>query len=102
MHFFSEKLSDDMKKYSIYDKEFYVIYRALYHWSQYLLFKPFVLYSDHKALKFINHQHNLNCRHTTWVEFLQTYSFTIKHRVGVQNVVADALSRNYSILTSEY
>ena len=29
--FFSEKLSDTRKKYSTYDKEFYAIYRALYH-----------------------------------------------------------------------
>ena len=58
--FFSEKLSEFRQKYSMYDKEFYAIYKALYHWSQYLLCKPFVLYSDHEALKFINHQHKLN------------------------------------------
>ena len=68
--FFSEKLSEARKKYSTYDKEFYVIYKALYHWSQYLLAKPFMLFSDHEALKFINHQNKLNRRHVTWVEFL--------------------------------
>ena len=61
--FFSEKLNDTRKKYSTYDKEFYAIYRALSHWSQYLLAKPFVQYSNHEALKFINHQHKLNKRH---------------------------------------
>ena len=98
--FFSEKLSDARKKYSTHDKEFYAIYQASYHWSQYSLFKPFVLYLDHEALKFINHQHKLNCRHATWVEFLQAYNFTIKHKASVQNVVVDAFSRKYSILTS--
>ena len=57
--FFSEKLNEAKRKYSTYDK-FYAIYRALFHWCQYLLYKPFVLFSDHKALKFINHQHKLN------------------------------------------
>ena len=81
--FFSEKLSEARRKYSTYDKEFYAIYRALYHWSQYLLAKPFVLFSDHEALKFINHQYKLNRRHATWVEFLQVYNFTIKHKASV-------------------
>ena len=98
--FFSEKLSEARRKYSTYDKEFYAIYRALYHWSQYLLAKPFLLFSDHEALKFINHQHKLNRKHATWVEFLQVYNFTIKHKAGVQNVVADALSRKYTLLSS--
>jgi len=29
---FSEKLNDAKRKYSTYDKEFYVIVRALEHW----------------------------------------------------------------------
>ena len=54
--FFSEKLNEAKRKYSTYDndKEFYAIYRALFHWSQYFLYKPFVLFSDHEALKFMH------------------------------------------------
>ena len=36
--FFSEKLNEAKRKYSTYDKVFYAIYRALFHWSQYLLY----------------------------------------------------------------
>nr|GEU86767.1 reverse transcriptase domain-containing protein [Tanacetum cinerariifolium] len=38
-------------------------------------------------------------RHAKWVEFLQAYSFTIRHKAGFANVVADALSQRH-VLTS--
>nr|GEV97955.1 RNA-directed DNA polymerase [Tanacetum cinerariifolium] len=51
------------------------------------------------TLKYINGQHKLSPRHAKWVEFLQAYSFTIRHKAGSANVVADALSRRH-VLTS--
>ena len=48
--FFSEKLNDAKRKYSMYDQEFYVIVQALNKWRHYLIPKEFVLYTDHKAL----------------------------------------------------
>jgi RNase H-like domain found in reverse transcriptase len=97
--FFSEKLSDSRKNYTTYDKEFYAIVRALGHWRHYLISKEFILYSDHEALKFINGQHKLKPRHARWVEFLQDYTFHIKHKSGASNQVADAL-RRHSLLST--
>nr|GEY34704.1 hypothetical protein [Tanacetum cinerariifolium] len=82
---FSEKLSDSRQKYFTYGKEFYVIVRALDHWSQYLLSKPIFLYSDLEVLKCINRQHKLDHLRTLWVEFLQAYTFVIKHKADSQN-----------------
>ncbi|KAL1316101.1 hypothetical protein AAHE18_15G042500 [Arachis hypogaea] len=80
--FFSEKLNNVKMKYSTYDKEFYAIERALSHWSHYLLPKDFILYTDHKALKHINSQQKLNQHYSTWSEFLQSFSFLLKHKSG--------------------
>ncbi|GJW59663.1 putative CCCH-type zinc finger family protein [Tanacetum coccineum] len=98
--FFSEKLNDARRKYSAYDKEFYVIVCSLDTWRHYLLSNDFVLFSDHEALKFINGQHKLKPRHAKWVEFIQAFSFVIRHKVGSDNQVADALSRRHSLITT--
>ncbi|GJU78674.1 RNA-directed DNA polymerase [Tanacetum coccineum] len=83
--FFSEKLNDARRKYSTYDKEFYAIVRSLDTWRHYLLSNEFVMFSDHEALKFINGQHKLKPRHAKWVEFIQAFSFVIRHKVGSNN-----------------
>ncbi|XP_074288672.1 uncharacterized protein LOC141613826 [Silene latifolia] len=78
--YFSEKLGGARLNYSTYDKEFYAIVRALEHWSHYLRPKPFVLHSDHEALKHIHGQQKLNIRHAKWVEFLQSFTFSSKYK----------------------
>lgn len=42
----------------------------------------------------------MNRLHALWVEFLQAYSFVIKHKTGSQNQVADALSRRHILLST--
>ncbi|GJZ58875.1 RNA-directed DNA polymerase [Tanacetum coccineum] len=69
--FFREKLNEARRKYSTYDKEFYIIVCSLDTWRHYLLSNEFVPFSDHEALMFINGQHILNSRHAKWVEFIQ-------------------------------
>ncbi|GJV59156.1 RNA-directed DNA polymerase [Tanacetum coccineum] len=98
--FFSEKLNDTRRKYSTYDKEFYAIVHSLDTWRHFLLSNEFVLFSDHEALKFINGQHKMKSRHAKWVKFIQAFSFVIRHKVGSNNQVADALSHRHSSITT--
>ena len=95
--YFSEKLSGPSLNYSTYDKELYALIRTLETWQHYLWPKEFVVHSDHESLKHIKIQAKLNCRHAKWVEFIETFPYVIKHKKGKENVVADALSRRYTM-----
>jgi len=41
------------RHYSNYDKELYILMRALHTWQHYLLPKEFVIHGDHESLKYI-------------------------------------------------
>ena len=53
-----------------------------------------------KSLKFLKAQHKLNRRHAQWMEFLEPFPYVIKFKKGKENVVADALSRRYTLLST--
>jgi hypothetical protein len=72
---------------------------VLYIHGNILWSKEFVIHSDHESIKHLRSQTNLNHRHATWVEFLETFPYIIKHKKGSDNVIADALSRHYSLLS---
>jgi hypothetical protein len=58
--FFSEKLSGLRLNYNTYDMEFYALVQSLRHWSSYLAYNDFILYSDYEALKYLNSQDKLS------------------------------------------
>jgi hypothetical protein len=97
--YFSEKLSGAQLNYSTYDKELFALVRTLQTWQHYLWPREFIIHSDHEALKHIRSQTNLNRRHAKWVEFIESFPYIIKHKNGKDNVIADALSRRYTMLS---
>jgi hypothetical protein len=50
-------------------------------------------------LKYIRGQAKLNKRHAKWVEFIKTFPYIIKHKKWKKNVIVDALSRRYTMLS---
>ncbi|CAA7035540.1 unnamed protein product [Microthlaspi erraticum] len=72
--YFSEKLGGATLNYPTYDKELYALH-----------FKG---------------QQKLNKRHARWAEFIETFPYVIKYKKGKDNVVADALSRRYTLLST--
>ena len=73
--------------------ELAVVVFALKIWRHCLYGEQFEVYSDHKSLKYIFMQRDLNMRQRRWMKFLEDYDFTLHYHPGKANVVADALSR---------
>ena len=98
--YFSEKLSGAALNYPTYDKEMYALVRALETWQHYLLPKEFVIHTNHESLKHLKGQGKLHKRHAKWVEFIEPFPYVIKYKQGKENVVADALSRSYALIST--
>jgi hypothetical protein len=51
------------------------------------------VYTDHKSLKYIFTQKDLNLRQRRWLELIKDYDLEIYYHLGKANLVTDALSR---------
>ncbi|WZY69553.1 hypothetical protein YC2023_001793 [Brassica napus] len=98
--YFSEKLGGAMLNYPTYDHKLYALVRALQTWQHYLWPKEFIIHTDHQSLRHLKGQQKLNRRHARWMEFIETFPYVIKYKQGKENVVADALSRRYTLLSA--
>ena len=58
-----------------------------------------MIHTDHESLKHLKGQQKLNRHHAKWVEFIETFPYVIRYKQGKENVVADALSRRYALLS---
>ena len=62
------------------------------NWRQYPYRENCEIYTDHKSLKYIFTQKELNRRQRRWLELMKDYVGEILYHPGKANVVADALS----------
>jgi hypothetical protein len=51
------------------------------------------IYTDHKSLKYIFTQPNLNMRQQRWLELIKDYELEVHYHPGKANAITDALSR---------
>ncbi|KAA3473691.1 DNA/RNA polymerases superfamily protein [Gossypium australe] len=88
----SRQLRSNKVNYLTHDLELAAVVFALKVWRHYLYGEKSVIYTDHKSLKYLLAQKELNLRQRRWVELLKDYDCSIEYHPGKANVVADALS----------
>lgn len=89
----SRQLKSHEENYPTHDLELGAVVFALKIWRHYLYGSKCVLYSDHKSLKYLFTQKELNMRQRRWLELIKDYDPTINYHPDKANVVVDALSR---------
>jgi hypothetical protein len=89
----SRQLRTHEQNYPTHDFEFAAVVHALKIWRHYLIGNKCEIYTDHKSLKYIFTQPDLNLRQRRWLELVKDYNLEIHYHPGKANVVADALSR---------
>jgi ribonuclease HI len=89
----SRQLKPYEVNYQVHDLELAAIVFALRVWRHYLYGMQVQIFTDHKSLKYLMSQKELNMRQRRWVELIKDYDCVIDYHPCKANVMADALSR---------
>ena len=89
----SRKLKPHEQNYPTHDLELAAVVFALKIWRYYLYGEKCRIFTDHKSLKYLLTQKDLNLRQRRWLELFKDNDCIIDYHPGKANVVADALSR---------
>ena len=89
----SRQLKLHEKNYPTHDFELAAIVFTLKIWRHYLYGEKCLIYTDHKSLKYLPLQIELNLRQRRWMELIKDYDCVIDYHPEMANVVADALSK---------
>ena len=95
--FFSRQLTPAERNYDIGNRELLAVKLALEEWRHWLegTKVPFLVWTDHKNLEYIQSAKRLNSRQARWSLFLTRYNFSLSYRPGSRNVKPDALSQQF-------
>lgn len=93
--YFSKTLNRCQRKYSTTEKELLAVIYSIEKFRGYVEGTHFKIITDHSSLIWINSMKNPSPRVARWIMKLNQHKFTIVHRKGTSNNVADALSRSF-------
>jgi hypothetical protein len=79
--------------YPTHDLELAAVVHALKIWIHYIMGTKCQVCTDHKSLKYIFTQKDLNLRQRRWLELIKDYDLEIHYHPSKANLVVDALSQ---------
>ena len=91
---YASRTLDAIQVNYITEKELLVIVFALHKFRSYLLYSHITVFINHASLRYLLKKPNGKPRLIRWMLLLQNFDVEIKDRSGVENLVADHLSRN--------
>nr|CAN61848.1 hypothetical protein VITISV_016506 [Vitis vinifera] len=93
IYYASKTLKEAQRNYTTTEKELLAIVFALDKFRAYLVGSIIVVFTDHSALKYLLTKQDAKARLIRWILLLQEFNLQIRDKKGVENVVADHLSR---------
>ena len=91
--FASRSLTDTEQRYASTKSELLGIVWAFRHFRCYLLGRPFLVRTDHRALEHLSRFKDPPAIIARWLEFLSEFDYVVQYRAGRSHANADGLSR---------
>ena len=93
VNFIYKNLASAELNYTVTEKEFLAVVKAINKCRHYITGYPLFIYTDHSAIRYLMNKPITHGRVTRWLLLLQEFNVTIIDKPGKSNVVADFLSR---------
>ena len=93
IYYASKTLVDAQINYTTIEKDLLVVVFTFDKFRAYLVGTKVTVYTDHSAIKYLISKYDVKPRLIRWILLLQEFNLEIKDKKGIENQVADRLSR---------